>query len=186
MNFVQRQKTEKIIKLLLTFSLLIFSIIAAIISNNEIISIAMLCSSIGDILIMASRGIFGTKKNKDQFIIGTLCFAIAHYGYLCALLQPQFFPLLIVEMCLVLGMITIACINKFKTNKIINILYALCILISAVNAFNFHLVAGIGYVLFIISDIILIIKEDKERYWQIPIWIFYVAAQMCILTSPLI
>jgi len=87
------------------------------------------------------------------------------------------------EALLVVIICVVAWGKEMMENILLNVLYAMCIALAAFNAWNFHFRAGLGYVFFIISDIILVIKEDDKPWYQIPIWFFYVLGQALIISS---
>lgn len=133
---------------------------------------------------MSSRNALGTGKDKTQFTKGVIFFAFAHFIYLLSMEVTKGWSVIVgLQLILLVLICIIAYGTKLESNTLLNICYAICILLATINAWRFHWLAGIGYVLFIISDIILIIKEDKEPWWQIPIWLFYLLGQICIISS---
>lgn len=181
---MKRIKTEGIVKLALTFALSIFSLIVAIITRNIFILIGMVLSTGGDIQIMASRDALSTGKNKTQFTKGVVFFAIAHLAYVLSMQETKWWSTIIgFEVIFCILVCIIAILTKMKGNILLNACYAICIIFAVINSWQFHWLAGIGYMFFVISDLILIIFEDKNPKWQIPIWITYVVAQICIISS---
>ena len=67
-----------IIKLTLSLALLAYSVYVAFSSNTFYAFLAMFFSTIGDCLIMKSRGTFTGKKEKGAFTCAVLAFAVAH------------------------------------------------------------------------------------------------------------
>lgn len=182
---MKRIKKEGWIKLALTAALSILALVVAFITHNSGVFAAMFSSTGGDIEIMSSRNALGTGKDKTRFTKGVVFFAIAHFLYSLSMMRgtKDWIIIVVLEMILFLAICAIAYQNDYKNTTILNVCYAICLLFATINAWRFCMLAGIGYLLFVISDIILIIKEDKEPWWQIPIWVFYVSGQTCIITS---
>lgn len=182
---MKRIKYEGWGKLSLTFALSIYSLIVAIITHNSGIFAAMFSSTGGDIEIMASRDALGTGKDKTRFTKGVVFFSTAHFLYVLSMARETKDWIIIVglELVIFLAICAIAYATNFKSTTILNVCYAMCLLLATINAWRFSVIAGVGYVSFAISDIILIAKEDKEPWWQIPIWFFYVLGQILIITS---
>lgn len=172
-----RINREGTIKLRLSLLLLAFSVAIAIKKENIVLFLPMLASTIGDIAIMSSRGCC-TGKKENSFEYGIIAFATAHLYYIC-LMKTVISPYLIVIAFLLLAAIVFASENR----NVASALYAVVIIMNAINSYFFHPLAFVGMILFIISDILLALFEDKSPWWQIPIWIFYVAGQICLLTS---
>lgn len=171
------------IKLLLTTLLLACSAVVTVISQwVYLVILPMFASTIGDISIMTSRGCC-TGKKENTFEFGIIAFGAAHLLYI-AMMQTQY-SLKILLIAFILYAITVClAINKKRTAA--SVFYAMIIILNFINSIFFHPLAMIGMILFIISDILLAIFEDKNPLWQIPIWIFYVAGQICLLTSLLL
>lgn len=179
-NLKLRINGEGKVKLILSLSLFVYSIIVTTITNNIGPMFAMLFSMIGDISIMASRGVL-TGKKENTFDVGIVAFAFAHMCYICARDNGD-----IISMAVALPIfITVFAITLFQPlgKKWNYIPYAIMILINVINAWQFNWVAGIGGILFIVSDSILSIFEEKDPKYQIAIWITYVPAQILFLTS---
>jgi len=181
---VKRIKAEGWLKLSLTFALAIYSLVVAIITHNSGVFAAMCSSSGGDIKIMSSRDALGTGKDKTQFTQGVIFFAVAHLIYVLSMEGTKGWSVIVgLEALLVVIICVVAWGTEMKENILLNVLYAQCLALAAFNAWNFHFRAGLGYVFFIISDIILVIKEDDKPWYQIPIWFFYVLGQALIISS---
>lgn len=168
------------IKLFLSIALFLYSIIVTIITSNIGAMFSMLFSMIGDISIMASRGAL-TGKKENTFDVGIVAFAFAHMCYICARDNGD-----IITMAVALPIfITVFAITLFQPlgKKWNYIPYAVMIVLNVINAWQFNWLAGVGGILFIISDSILSIFEKKEPKYQIAIWITYVPAQILFLTS---
>ena len=179
---MNRIAKEGKIKLILSFTLFVYSVIISIISKQLIMG--MFLSMGGDVLIMKSRQLFGNEKDETDFPLGVMLFAYAHMTYtlLMSTNSKIYIGAIILEgICVVMVMVMTSFI--YKTKKYIIFTYAICLVLAAINAWQFHYLAGIGYTLFIASDIILALFEDKNPKWQIAIWATYVPAQILILTS---
>lgn len=175
-----RINKEGWIKLSLSLMLLTFSVAVSIEKNLFVIFFPMLASIIGDILIMSSRGCC-TGKKENSFEYGIIAFAVAHLFYISIMPTQISFGILIAGFAFVTAIVFV------NENRIVaSALYAIVLILSTINAFFFHPLAFTGMILFIISDVILVIFEEKDPRWQIPIWIFYVAGQICLLTSLLL
>lgn len=170
-------------KLLLTTLMLIYSaIVTGITEWVYLVVLPMFASTIGDIMIMASRGCC-TGKKQNSFEFGIIAFGAAHLLYI-AMMNTQISLKLLLIGFLLYAVTAVLAINKKRTAA--SVFYALIILLNFINSIFFHPLAMIGMIFFIVSDIILAIFEDKKTWWQIPIWIFYVVGQVCIITSFLI
>ena len=168
------------IKLILTTLLFACSAVVTVISQwVYLVILPMFASTIGDISIMTSRGCC-TGKKENTFEFGIIAFGAAHLLYI-AMMQTQY-SLKILLIAFILYAITVClAINKKRTAA--SVFYAMIIILNFINSIFFHPLAMIGMILFIISDIILAIFEDKDPRAQIAIWFFYVTGQLCIITS---
>lgn len=175
-----RFNTEGKIKLFLSTLLFICSLVVTGITEAVyLVFLPMFASSIGDINIMASRGCC-TGYKEDTFENGVIAFAAAHLLYITAMQTKISHQLLIV------GFVFFAIVVYFAISRkriLACVFYGLIILLDFINSTLFHPLAMVGMIFFIISDVLLAIFEDKGPWWQIPIWIFYVAGQICIITS---
>ena len=180
--------TEGKVKLSLSISLVIYSIIVAILNNAILAIMAMSSGSFGDISIMASRGCL-TNRNEDTFNVGVMAFALQHIFYILQMQTEYSETFFIATMIIFLIMLGIMKIAKTQKDVPLCILYAIIIILNAINAFNFSWIAALGMSLFLVSDIILAISKmlDKRSItWQVAIWITYVPAQICMLTAILL
>lgn len=174
-----RINKEGKIKLFLTISLLIYSAIVTGITEIYIVMLPMLASTIGDISIMSSRGCCTGKKEKS-FEYGIIAFGAAHLLYIAMMPTKISLKLLLIAVPLYAIAAWFA-INKKRT--LASVFYALIIILNFINSILFHPLAMVGMIFFIISDILLAIFEDKNPKWQIAIWVTYVIAQICIITT---
>ena len=173
-----RINAEGIVKLIFSIGLFIFSIIVSIRGENKLIFLPMLFSMIGDISIMSSRGCI-TGKRENTFNYGIVAFAFAHILYIE---NMQTDIQLLVELASFILFIFVF-YTSFTYNKIIpSIFYAFILLLNLMNAIYYDKQIMWGLILFIVSDTILAIWEDKNPLWQVPIWVFYVLGQFRIIS----
>ena len=162
------------IKLILSLLVLAGSVYVAIAKQNILPFIAMFFSSIGDINIMASRGALTGKKEKT-FDWGVVAFAAAHAVYIYAMGKRPVFVVISIVLFVAVLILTII---KPENAKWHFIPYTLILFTSLINSWLFAIIAGIGMVLFLLSDLTLSIFEEKGPKWQIPIWVEYIPAQI--------
>lgn len=168
------------VKLFLSVSVLVYSVYVSIAVNSIFPFIAMFFSSIGDIAIMASRGAL-TGKKENSFDWGVIAFSAAHTVYVYAMREER-----TVFLAIAISLfIAVLILTKIKPadKKWNYIPYTLLLFTSFANTWFFAILAGIGMVLFLSSDLILSICEEKSPKWQIPIWATYIPAQILILSS---
>ena len=169
-------------KLALSLLLVLYALCISIYNKTMEPIVIMLMSCFGDINIMASRGAL-TGKKEDTFEAGILFFSMAHFGYVSAMGRKP--------VCMIITMSAVvviySLINKRPSgDKLAYIPYTIALVTSAVNAWFYSYIAGIGMILFLISDLVLSIFEDKDPKWQIVIWATYVPAQILMLTALLL
>ena len=175
-----RINAEGRIKLFFSLSLFIYSIFISVITEYHLIFLPMLGSTFGDSFIMASRGCLGKAyHDKDLFKLGIVSFALAHILYMINMPTETGNILPLITLLLVFVVAGTSRLNKTIPSAV----YAIVLILAFINAIFFNWLAAIGYALFIISDGILAIFEEKNPKWQIPIWVFYVSGQACILSS---
>lgn len=180
-----RINTEGKIKLFLSLSLFFYSIVVSLATNNYIICVAMCLSSIGDILLLANRGCL-TEKKKETFLYGIVAFSLSHLLYMCAMNVSFLSKVLI---CIAFGLIVILSVfvmGKGESKITAFSIYGVILLLNVFNSLNFSLIAGIGMILFTISDLIIAvckIRKNRTLVSQFLIWITYVLAQIYLLTS---
>ena len=187
MKKVARITNEGKIKLSFSSALFIYSAIVVLLGGAKFALPAMICSAIGDIYIMASRGVFLDRNTtKNDFSEGVFSFACAHVAYIIAMPTEKS------EYCFKIALICTIILAIFKINsKIANskmfcVPYAVCLIASVVNSYEYGTLAAIGGTLFLLSDGILALFEEKGPKWQITIWATYVPAQICLLTAILL
>lgn len=176
---------EGMTKVLLSVGLFIYSVYIFGVTSNHLIPIAMFLSLLGDIAIMSSRGVFNRHKEKS-FIYGPVFFAMSHMVYITAMETKFVVPVLLIDSLLFIGILVIVFLLNKKKSNLVNTLYALILVSNLFNSFFYSKLAFVGLIFFCISDAILSLKEQDKPYWQKPIWITYVIAQLCILTTFLI
>ena len=176
------------IKLILSFSLLIYSVIVSAITKEHDIFSAMIFSFFGDIFMLRNGLAFGNVKDESDFPFGVIMFALAHVVYLIIMQTntPWHIIVTVIQWLLVIAIFISYIITTWYQKKryIICIPYAICILIATINAWMFNVASGIGYTLFVISDLIIVIFKDNRPKWaNFAVWGTYVPAQVLILTS---
>ena len=187
MKKVARITNEGKIKLSFSIALFIYSAIVVLLGGAKFALPAMICSTLGDIYIMASRGVFTERLNaKEDFSEGVFSFACAHMAYIIAMpTEKSEYCFKIALICTVI--LAILKVNfKIRSSKIFCVPYAVCLIASVLNAYEYGILAAIGGTLFLLSDGILALFEEKDPKWQIAIWATYVPAQVCLLTAILI
>ena len=183
MNKTLRVSNEGIIKMSLSFSLLLYAFIISIIKKDGYIFIPMLCSTIGDLLIMSSRGVFDNRKQKS-FEGGVVAFTLAHLSYLYLMQTATFKDNLFKSAGVwAIALIIMYVFPNIRKTKLFLGVYAIILITNLINAFAYSELAAIGGILFVASDLSLAIFEEKASKWQILIWAAYVPAQICLLTS---
>lgn len=177
-----RINNEGKIKLFLSLSLFAYSLYVTFATKNMGVWYAMLLSTFGDVAIMASRGALTGRKERT-FNIGVIFFSFAHLAYVGAMFNNE-----ITVIIAVISFIAVALTTWFQPRgKTWNFIpYTVALLNAAVNAWLFSWVAGVGMLLFLASDAILSICEERSPKWQVAIWATYVPAQVMILTAILI
>lgn len=181
-----RPNLEGRIKLFLSLSLLTYSIVVAILCNAIIILIAMFLASVGDVCLMINRGCL-TEQKEDTFNSGVMAFGLSHIVYILGMPTKYSGKLFLISLVLFFVLIIIDRFARKAKEVYVCILYAVILILNAVNALNFSLLAAFGVGLFIISDSILAICKIGKRntICQIAIWTTYILAQICLLTSVL-
>lgn len=162
---------------------------------------AMLFSTFGDLLLMDYMGIPQYIFKGKQLYAGGLAFAISHVFY------RQMFRSMLIEKTIfglgeIITIVLIICIlivvYNTKQKKITNVffaaigLYTSFILSNLAAAINCAQMLGgkyvfslIGVICFIISDILLLIRETKKDTPMIRklVWVFYPIAQILIIMN---
>lgn len=176
---MKKLRIEGYVKFLLTALLVEYSAYVGMRALSVTVFLAMFASYFGDIFIMASRGCITGRKEKT-FNYGIISFAAAHLLYI--LTMTTSYSLLILLVGILMFSVTLFMVLN-NDRKYASVFYAVIIILNFINSIFYHPLAMIGMIFFIISDTILAIFEEKNPLWQIPIWITYVTAQVCIITS---
>ncbi len=179
------------IKLFLTLSLLVYSVIISI-YTKKLILMPMLMSTAGDIFLMKRRGCFGKTDNpKIYFKKGVFCFSLAHILYAINM-DTKISNVIYVLMLIILLVIIFSNYDIFDEKAKATSIYVCagfyaCILImDVVNTFFFNKIAFIGGILFFISDgliALFMLLKKKGNFTQLAIWATYVPAQILMLSS---
>lgn len=182
-SILRKTTLEGRIKLGVSSTLVVYSIIASIITRNFVF-IPMLSSFGGDVSLMKKRDCFHNKSDKD-FRTEVLFFMAAHISY--AMLMRTAESNWRIDVMLIAAMLLWFFALLGVNNPIITIaLYAVVLTLSAINMYHFNMVAFIGGMLFVLSDsligLFMILKKD-DIVSQILIWVTYVPAQILIITS---
>lgn len=179
---MKKWRIEGYVKFLLSALLVEYSAYVGMKTLSVAVFLAMFASYFGDIFIMASRGCLTGRKEKT-FNYGIVSFATAHLLYI--LTMNTSYSLLILLAGIMMFSVTLFMVIN-NDRKYASVFYAVIIILNFINSIFYHPLAIIGMIFFIISDTILAINEEKSPLWQIPIWITYVTAQICIITSILL
>lgn len=196
------------IKVMLSISCIVLAFVILFFNTKEyylysiLVFVGMIFSFLGD-LAMAK-----VLKFNNRLIGGMSIFSLAHIFYASAYIKIMiqkgvfkgvFIPIYIIALTLFIIFLSKNLSNEFKGEKaelILGIIYATLILNMAISAaFLVYSLNGqlfltiIGAIVFIISDGLIALFEFFDK--TIPnvgllIWITYVAAQMCIICSPII
>lgn len=180
------QNAEGATKLSLTFLLLAYSLIAAIVTKNLLIFLAMFLSTIGDIFIMTSRGALTVLvgKREKQFQNGVVAFGMSHLVYIATLRTEFSIKLFWIAVPVVIILLFIRIFSTYDLQLMAT--YAVVILMNLANSIDYSWYAAAGVALFIVSDSILAICEKRNPRWQIAIWVTYVSAQVLLITSTIL
>ena len=171
------------IKLAITSTLVVYSIIVSIIKGNYVF-IPMLLSFCGDVSLMKKRDCFYNKSAND-FRTGVLFFMSAHIAY--AYMMETDIRSKIIDI-MIISFVLLIFLKLLEVNKDILtvLLYSIVLTSSAINMYHFGMVTFFGGMLFVLSDaligLFMIMKKD-DYVSQFLIWVTYVPAQAIILTS---
>ena len=180
-----RINIEGKIKIGLSLLLFFYAFVAGIMINNVTIIFAMFFSVVGDILLLVNRGCFNEVK-KETFNYGILAFSMSHLVYMYAMMTGVLSNIFICSVICLIDILSILIISKNKSRIAIFSLYAIIILLNFLNSFNFSVIAAMGMFIFILSDITVAtskVLQKRTMGTQIIIWVTYILAQICVLTS---
>ena len=170
--------------------------------SREICLYAVLLSTLADLILMNYSGIPKMILKKANFLVGAFLFAIVQILYHICFLKIM--GLVTIEelnsggyTALFIGVITVPLLIFIMSERshiyVIGILiYAICIVLNMMVIFNCAYVLGgryifavIGIVLFAISDVFILIRENikDSTFIRKLIWIFYPIGQLMIICS---
>ena len=194
--------------MLLTLSISLYSIILAILFpsvSRVFIAIAMLISSLGDIILMDFKPIVKYLPFKG-FVAGAIVFMVSHvfyiiaFGYRIYIYEYIYFNFgVVIAISLfwtvTISMTVISLIRKSKGIKLLlpGILYILIISINCSNVCSYYfshkgiaICSMVGIISFLISDYFIVLRtvcEIKSKALQKLIWIFYPIGQILLITG---
>lgn len=169
---------------------------------REICMYAVWLSTLADLILMNYIGIPKAIFKKANFLVGTFLFMIVQILYYICFLKIMGLDTLEKlnlggYVALFIGVITVPLSIFVVTERcfvyVIGILiYAICIILNMMGIFNCaymlggkYIFAVIGIVLFIISDVFILIRENikDSTFIRKLIWIFYPIGQLMIICS---
>ena len=175
----------------------LLSVIAIV---REICMYAILLSTLADLILMNYRGIPKLVFKKANFGIGAFLFGIVQILYHICFLRVMGISALVTlnhagYIALFIGVLVIPSLLFIMSEKnhiyIIGVLiYSICLLFNMMTIFNAaymlgnrHIFAAIGIVLFMISDIFILIRENMKdnTFIRKLIWVFYPLGQIMII-----
>ena len=180
-----RINTEGKIKASLSLLLFFYACVVGVIVNNITIILAMYFSVVGDILLLVNRGCFNEEK-KETFNYGILAFSMSHLVYMYAMITGLLSNIFIGIAFGLMIVLSILVRSKNKSRIVIFSVYGIIIILNFLNSFNFSIIAAIGMFWFILYDITVAaskIRQKRTMTSQFIIWITYIFAQICVLTS---
>lgn len=167
---------------------------------REICMYAIMLSTLADLILMNYRGIPKLVFKKANFGIGAFLFGIVQILYHICFLRVMGISALVTlnhagYVALFIGVLVIPSLLFIMSEKnhiyIIGVLiYSICLLFNMMTIFNAaymlgnrHIFAAIGIVLFMISDIFILIRENMKdnTFIRKLIWVFYPLGQIMII-----
>ena len=161
---------------------------------------AILLSTFADLILMNYRGIPKLVFKKANFGVGAFLFGIVQILYHICFLRVMGISALVTlnhagYVALFIGVLVIPSLLFIMSERnhiyIIGVLiYSICLLFNMMTIFNAaymlgnrHIFAAIGIVLFMISDIFILIRENMKdsTFIRKLIWIFYPLGQLMII-----
>ena len=169
---------------------------------RELCFCAVVASTLGDLALMNYNRIPSQLFKGKHFYMGMIFFAIAHifYHFTFASIMGSLVLntlntgsyIILVIFIFMMPMIAFLLSEKNVIFKYAALVYTMCILFGALAIFSCmfefggrYIFSGIGIVLFIISDILIMVREffkDTELIRKL-IWIFYPIGQLLIIFS---
>ena len=168
---------------------------------HELCLMGMLFSTLGDLCLMDRKGIPSCIFNGKQFYAGAFAFVIAHIYYRQMFRkltpEPSFFDVGdVITGALMIVLFVVAYNTSFKKKSKLFFaasgFYTGIILSNLAAAINCAVAVGgrqilamIGVVCFIISDLFLFIREAKQDtpFVRKMVWVFYPLAQILIILN---
>ncbi len=161
---------------------------------------AILLSTFADLILMNYRGIPKLVFKKANFGVGAFLFGIVQILYhICFLRVMEISALVTLNhagyVALFIGVLVIPSLLFIMSERnhiyIIGVLiYSICLLFNMMTIFNAaymlgnrHIFAAIGIVLFMVSDMFILIRENMKdsTFVRKLIWIFYPLGQIMII-----
>lgn len=161
---------------------------------------AILLSTLADLVLMNYRGIPKMVFKKANFGVGAFLFGIVQILYHICFLRVMGISALVTlnhagYVALFIGVLVIPSLLFIMSERnhiyIIGVLiYSICLLFNMMTIFNAaymlgnrHIFAAIGIVLFMVSDMFILIRENMKdsTFVRKLIWIFYPLGQIMII-----
>lgn len=168
--------------------------------SREICMYAVLISTLADLILMNYRNVPKTLFKKANFGVGAFLFGIVQILYHACFLKIMGMTTLDTlnsggYMALAIGVFVVPSLLFIMSEKshvyaIGVLIYATCTLLNMITIFNCaymfggrHIFAVIGIILFMISDIFILIRENMKdsTFIRKLIWIFYPLGQILII-----
>lgn len=168
--------------------------------SRETCMYAILLSTFADLILMNYRGIPKLVFKKANFGVGAFLFGIVQILYhICFLRVMEISALVTLNhagyVALFIGVLVIPSLLFIMSERnhiyIIGVLiYSICLLFNMMTIFNAaymlgnrHIFAAIGIVLFMVSDMFILIRENMKdsTFVRKLIWIFYPLGQIMII-----
>ena len=194
--------------LILTLAISLYSIILAVFFpsiSRTLIAIAMLISSLGDIVLMDFKPIVRYLPFKG-FVAGAIVFMISHlfyiaaFGYSIYINEYTYFNIgviiaILLFVAVVISMTLISLIRHSQGIKLLlpGILYVAIICANCSNICSYYfshrgiaICSMVGIISFLISDYFIVLRSVcgiKSKVLQKLIWIFYPIGQILLITG---
>ena len=168
--------------------------------TREICMYAILMSTFADLILMNYKGLPKMIFRKANFGVGAFLFGIVQILYHICFLKVMGISALVTlnhagYIVLFIGVLVVPLLLLIMSERshiyIIGVLmYSICLLFNMMTIFNAaymlgnrHIFAAIGIVLFMISDIFILIRENMKdnTFIRKLIWVFYPLGQIMII-----
>lgn len=199
LDFLLSNNFKSVATMLLSF-IAVIRCIACPSVPSEICMYAILLSTLADLILMNYKNVPKMLFKKASFGVGAFLFGIVQILYHVCFLKIMGMNALDTlnsggYMALAIGVFVVPSL-LFMMSERSNIytigvlIYAACILFSMMTIFNCaymfggkHIFAAIGIVLFMISDVFILIRENMKdsAFIRKLIWIFYPLGQILII-----